>query len=89
MSAAIGWNVGEANYVLFISVAKQKHLRLWSLEAPQASGKSFAEILTTEVLKPLIVKDEEERQKERDFDEQIKIIKLQGSKNTKGERDAN
>lgn len=58
-----------------------------ALEAPQASGKSFAEILTTEVLKPMIVKDEEERQKERDFDEQIKIIKLQGSKNTKGERE--
>lgn len=57
-----------------------------SLEAPQASGKSFIETLTNEVLKPLIIKDEEERQKERDFDEQIKIIKLQGAKNTKGER---
>lgn len=58
-----------------------------SLEAPQASGKSFIETLTNDILKPLIVKDEEERQKERDFDEQIKIIKLQGSKNTKGERE--
>lgn len=58
-----------------------------SLEAPQASGKSFIETLTNDILKPLIIKDEEERQKERDFDEQIKIIKLQGSKNTKGERE--
>ena len=58
-----------------------------SLEAPQASGKSFIETLTNDILKPLILKDEEERQKERDFDEQIKIIKLQGSKNTKGERE--
>lgn len=58
-----------------------------SLEAPQASGKSFIETITNEVMKPMIVKDEEERQKERDFDEQIKIIKLQGSKNTKGERE--
>lgn len=57
-----------------------------SLEAPQASGKSFIETLTNDILKPLILKDEEERQKERDFDEQIKIIKLQGAKNTKGER---
>lgn len=58
-----------------------------SLEAPQASGKSFIEKLTNEILKPLTIKDEEERQKERDFEEQIKIIKLQGSKNTKGERE--
>ena len=58
-----------------------------SLEAPQASGKSFIETLTNEVLKPIILKDEEERQKERDFEDQIKIIKLQGSKNTKAERE--
>lgn len=58
-----------------------------ALEAPQASGKSFAESITNEVLSPILMKDESERQKERDYDEQIKIIKIQGSKNTKAERE--
>ena len=57
-----------------------------ALEAPQASGKSFIEVLTNQCLKPLIEKDEEERQKERAFEEAIKVIKMQGAKNTKAER---
>lgn len=59
-----------------------------ALEAPQASGKSFIEVLTAQCLKPLIEKDESEREKERKFEEEIKAIKLQGAKNTKGERQA-
>lgn len=79
--------LGSKLRAVYLSGKNETPSFMVSLEAPQASGKSFIETLTNEVLKPIILKDEEERQKERDFEEQIKIIKLQGSKNTKSERE--
>lgn len=79
--------LGSKLRAVYLSGKEETPSFMVSLEAPQASGKSFIETLTNDVLKPVILKDEEERQKERDFEEQIKIIKLQGSKNTKSERE--
>lgn len=56
-----------------------------ALEAPQASGKSFIEDVAAFVLSPIKQKDDQEREKEKEFDEQIKTMKTAGT-GTKAER---
>ena len=56
-----------------------------ALEAPQASGKSFIEDVAEIVMTPIKQKDDQEREKEREFDEQIKKMKTAGT-GTKAER---
>lgn len=57
-----------------------------ALEAPQASGKSFIEDLTKYCLVQIDNKDTIERDKEREFEQQLKTIKAAGS-GTKQERE--
>ena len=47
-----------------------------SLEAPQASGKSFMRRLCEYELAAVITHDEEQRQKEHDYDNKVKELKL-------------
>lgn len=55
---------------------------LVSLEAPQASGKSFMSRLVNEELKRMIDHDERERAKEREYDEKVKTLRLLNQKIT-------
>lgn len=57
-----------------------------TLEGEQASGKSFIEPMSERCLKPLLEKDEEERKKERDYDDKVKLAKLVSKGGTKQER---
>lgn len=56
-----------------------------ALEAPQASGKSFIEDVAALVLTHIKTMDDAEREKEKQFDEQIKTMKTAGT-GTKAER---
>ena len=56
-----------------------------ALEGQQASGKSFIEPMSERCLKHLIAKDDEERAKEREYDDKMKLAKLSGGR-TKQER---
>ena len=47
-----------------------------SLEAPQASGKSFLARLVNYEMEQIIDHDEEQRQQEREYDEKVKQLKL-------------
>lgn len=58
-----------------------------SLEAPQASGKSFMSRLVNEELKRVIDHDEAERSKERDYDERVKTLRLLNQKITPENKD--
>lgn len=58
-----------------------------SLEAPQASGKSFVRRLVDYELASIKEHDEKERAKEREYDEKIKELKLTNSKVSKKDKD--
>lgn len=58
-----------------------------SLEAPQASGKSFMRKLCEYELKSMIEHDDEERQKEAEYDKKIKEMKLLNIKVTAENKD--
>lgn len=58
-----------------------------SLEAPQASGKSFMRKLCEYELKSMIEHDEEEREKEAEYDKKIKEMKLLNIKVTAENKD--
>lgn len=57
-----------------------------ALEGAQASGKSFIEPMSERCLEPLLQKDEEERQKERAYEEEVKAARLAPGR-SKEERD--
>lgn len=58
-----------------------------SLEAPQASGKSFMSRLAENLLSPLLARDDEERQREQQYNERIAELKVTGVKVTPENRD--
>ena len=58
-----------------------------SLEAPQASGKSFMNRLAELELQPIIERDEEERQREQEYNERLAEMKVTGMKVTPENRD--
>lgn len=58
-----------------------------SLEAPQASGKSFVRRLVDYELASIKEHDEKEREKERAYDEKIKELKLTNSKVSKKDKE--
>lgn len=58
-----------------------------SLEAPQASGKSFLRRLVEYELGQLIEHDEQEREKEREYDAKVKELKLLNQKITAENKD--
>ena len=58
-----------------------------SLEAPQASGKSFMSRLAEMLMKPITTKDEEERQKEQEYMEKMSELKVTNVKVTAKNRD--
>lgn len=60
---------------------------LVSLEAPQASGKSFMSELVEIELSQMLEHDEAEREKEREYDEKVKEMKLLNVKVTKSNKD--
>lgn len=60
---------------------------LVSLEAPQASGKSFMGELVDIELAQILEHDEAEREKERAYDERVKELKLLNMKVTKANKD--
>lgn len=58
-----------------------------SLEAPQGSGKSFMKWLCDYCLEAMKQHDQEQRQKERDYQEKVKEMKLLNVKVTKKDKD--
>ena len=58
-----------------------------SLEAPQASGKSFMSRLAEMLMRPITIKDEEERQKEQEYMEKMSELKVTNVKVTAKNRD--
>ena len=58
-----------------------------SLEAPQASGKSFMKRLADYELEQMMVHDEEQREKERDYDAKVREMKLLNIKVTPENKD--
>lgn len=54
-----------------------------SLEAPQASGKSFMRKLVETELEQIITRDDEQRAKEREYDNKVREMKLLNIKVTK------
>lgn len=60
---------------------------LVSLEAPQASGKSFMRKLVDYELKSIIDHDNDQREKEREYDAKIREMKLLNIKVTKENKD--
>lgn len=60
---------------------------LVSLEAPQASGKSFMSELVDIELAQMLEHDEAEREKEREYDEKVKELKLLNVKVNKSNKD--
>lgn len=58
-----------------------------SLEAPQASGKSFMTRLTETLLAPIIARDAEERQKEQEYLEKLNELKVTNVKVTPKNRE--
>ena len=60
---------------------------LVSLEAPQASGKSFMRKLANYELASMIEHDNEQRQKEQDYEKKIREMKLLNIKVTKENKD--
>lgn len=58
-----------------------------SLEAPQASGKSFMTRLVEYELGQMIEHDEEQREKEREYDAKVKEIKMLNTKVTQANKD--
>lgn len=58
-----------------------------SLEAPQASGKSFMRMLVDDELGQMIEHDNEQREKEREYEEKIKELKLLNIKINKDNKD--
>lgn len=58
-----------------------------SLEAPQASGKSFMRKLSEYELRSVIDHDEDERAKEREYEDKIKTMKLLNQKITPENKD--
>lgn len=58
-----------------------------SLEAPQASGKSFMSDLVENELAQMLEHDEAEREKEREYDERVKELKLLNVKVNKSNKD--
>ena len=53
-----------------------------SLEAPQASGKSFMTRLAKRILKPITDRDKEERAREQEYNDKIAELKVTGVKVT-------
>ena len=58
-----------------------------SLEAPQASGKSFMVRLADKLLKPITQRDSEERQREQEYSERMSELKVTNTKVTAKNRD--
>lgn len=58
-----------------------------SLEAPQASGKSFMSDLVEKELAQMLEHDEAEREKEREYDEKVRELKLLNVKVNKSNKD--
>jgi hypothetical protein len=58
-----------------------------SLEAPQASGKSFMTRLADLLLMPILKRDEEERRREQEYNEKSAGLKLTGVKVTPENKD--
>ena len=58
-----------------------------SLEAPQASGKSFMSRMAEQLLEPVLQRDKEERQKEQEYNERMSDMKVTGMKVTAKNRD--
>ena len=58
-----------------------------SLEAPQASGKSFMRKLVETELEQMIEHDNEQREREREYDSKVKEMKLLNIKVTKENKD--
>lgn len=54
-----------------------------SLEAPQASGKSFMSRMAEQLLAPVLERDKEARQREQEYNEQMAEMKVTGMKVTK------
>ena len=54
-----------------------------SLEAPQASGKSFMSRMAEQLLAPVLERDKEARQKEQEYNDQMAEMKVTGMKVTK------
>jgi hypothetical protein len=58
-----------------------------SLEAPQASGKSFMVRLAEQLLQPIVERDQVERQKEQEYNERLNELKVTGVKVTAKNRE--
>lgn len=58
-----------------------------SLEAPQASGKSFMRMLVEEELSQILEHDEKQREKEREYDARVRELKLLNVKVNKDNKD--
>ncbi len=58
-----------------------------SLEAPQASGKSFIGRMAKLLLSPIIERDNEERRREQEYNERVSELKVTGIKVTPENRD--
>lgn len=58
-----------------------------SLEAPQASGKSFMARLAELLLQPIVERDQVERQKEQEYNERLNELKVTGVKVTAKNRE--
>ena len=58
-----------------------------SLEAPQASGKSFMTQLADQLMAPIINRDKEERRREQEYNEKSAELKLTGVKVTPENKD--
>lgn len=58
-----------------------------SLEAPQASGKSFMSNLSEYLMMPVTLRDKEERRKEQEYSERIAELKVTGVKVTQKNKD--
>ncbi len=58
-----------------------------SLEAPQASGKSFIARMARLLLAPIIERDETERKREQEYNEKVAELKVTGMKVTPENRD--
>ncbi len=71
----------------YINGKAQSPSFLVTLEAPQASGKSFASELVKVCLWRVREMDEREHEKENAYREQLEIIRAQGTKGTRQERE--
>lgn len=71
----------------YLDGVKQSPSFMVSLEAPQASGKSFMMRIAEYELAEMIRHDEEERKKEREYDNKVKEMKLLNVKVTAENKD--